>query len=408
MKKYLALFLLMTSLGLSGCGTPPKETETEKPIAVSVQLAKGSEIKNTNTFTGTTKIKEETAVTVEMGGTVQEVYVTLGQKVKKGDKLLRIKGDDLQNSIKQATAALELAKANYTNSTDASIENQKNSLENSLKLAQMNYEEAKRNYDINTQLYKAEAITQDTYKKIELGLNQAKQNLDMAQKSYDTSNGKTIPELKELSEKQLNQAQTAYDIANGNLNKLTLNSPVDGVITTKNFNVNELANQQKPAFVISSPSILQVDLNVTETDLSKFTVGQEVAVTVNDKKVKGIVKYVPTVVKTSTSLYNVEVTIDNSQNDLKAGMSAEVEVSIEKQDKAITIPKKAVFEEDGKKYVYIANSDNKAVKTEVEIGIITSTMIEIKSGISQEDTVIIGGLNLISDGSSIFPVTKED
>jgi len=89
-------------------------------------------------------------------------------------------------------------------------------------------------------------------------------------------------------------------------------------------------------------------------------------------------------------------------------MSAEVEVSIEKKDKAITVPKKAVFEEDGKKYVYIAGSDNIAVKTEITTGILTSTTVEIKSGISKDDIVVIGGLNLISDGTSIFPVAKED
>ena len=129
-----------------------------------------------------------------------------------------------------------------------------------------------------------------------LALNQAKQSLDMAQKSYDTSNGKSIPELKELAEKQLNQAQVAYDVAASNLNKLTLTAPVDGIITAKNFNVNEMASQQQPAFVISSPNTLQIDLNVTQTDLAKFTVGQEVDVTINNKKVKGTVKYVPAVV----------------------------------------------------------------------------------------------------------------
>ena len=49
MKKYLALFLIVSSLGLVGCKEAPKEVE--KPIAVSVQMAKGGDIKNTNTFT---------------------------------------------------------------------------------------------------------------------------------------------------------------------------------------------------------------------------------------------------------------------------------------------------------------------------------------------------------------------
>ena len=183
---------------------------------------------------------------------------------------------------------------------------------------------------------------------------------------------------------------------------------MDGIITAKNFDANEMVSQQQPAFVISNPNNLQIDLKVTQTDLPKFTAGQEVDVTINNKSVKGTVTYVPAVVNATTSLYEVEILVDNSQGDFKAGMSADVEVSLEKQDKAVTIPKKAIFEEDGKKYVYITNSDNKAVKTEVTTGIVTATTIEIKSGISKDDTVVIGGLNLISDGTSIFPVTKED
>ena len=197
-------------------------------------------------------------------------------------------------------------------------------------------------------------------------------------------------------------------MAASNLNKLTLIAPTDGIITAKNFNVNEMASQQKPAFVISSSNTLQIDLDVTQSDLPKFTAGQEVDVTINNKAVKGTVRYVPTVVNATTSLYDVEILIDNSQGDFKAGMSADVEISIEKQDQTITVPKKAVFEEDGKKYVYIINSDNKSIKTEVATGIVTSTTMEIKSGISKDDTVVIGGLNLISDGTSIFPVAKED
>ena len=249
MKKYLALFLVISSLGLIGCGEKPKEVE--KPIAVSVQMAKGGEIKNTNTFTGTTKVKEETAVTAEIGGTIQEIYVTLGQEVKKGDKLLTIKGDDVQNSLKQAQAALDLAKASYTNS--------KYSLAENLKTAQRAYDEAKRSHDNNIQLYQAEAISQDAYKKSEDDFKKAKQSLDMAQKSYDTANGMSTAELEDLAEKQLNQSQVAYEVATSNLNKLTLVAPTDGTITVKNFNANEMATQQKPAFVISSSNMLQID-----------------------------------------------------------------------------------------------------------------------------------------------------
>lgn len=397
MKKYLALFLVISSLALVGCTKAPEVKE--KPIAVSVQMAKGGEIENTNTFIGTTKVREEISVTAEMSGTIQEIYVTLGQQVKKGDKLLAIKGDDLQNSVKQAQAALDIAKASYTNS--------KNSLSENLKTAQRNYDEAKRSHDAKTQLYQAQAISEDEFKRSQASFDQAKQSLDMAQKSYDEANGKSVPELEDLAQKQLNQAQVAYDIAASNLRKLTLITPVDGIITAKNFDSNELINQQQPAFIISTPNILQIDLEVTQSDLSKFEVGKEVEVTVKDKKVKGTIKYVPEVTTGNTSLYDIQIIVDNSEDEFKAGMSAEVKLSIEKEASTVTIPKKAIFEDAGKKYIYLVSGDNKTVKTEVITGILTEKSAEIKSGVKKDDTVVIGGLNLISDGTLVFPVTKE-
>ncbi|EQG76179.1 biotin-requiring enzyme family protein [Clostridioides difficile DA00165] len=102
MKRYLIVFLMCSSLFLVGCGKT-EESEPEKPIAVSVQKAIGGEIENTNSFSGTTKVKDETAVTAQTVGTVQEVYVKLGQNVRKGDELLSISSPELENSVKQST-----------------------------------------------------------------------------------------------------------------------------------------------------------------------------------------------------------------------------------------------------------------------------------------------------------------
>ncbi|AOR22485.1 efflux RND transporter periplasmic adaptor subunit [Clostridium taeniosporum] len=408
MKKYLALLLVFNMMLLVGCGKKDVHTEQEKSIAVSVKRSKNSGIENKNTFTGTTKVATETSITAEMAGTVEKIYVSLGQEVKKGDVLLTLKGDDVNNSVNQSKAALDLAQANYNNTTSGSIESQKNQLESSLKLAQLQYDEAKRNYDMYTTLYQADAISEDQYKKIELNFNQAKQQLDVAQKSYTTSTEKSIPQLQELAEKQLEQAKVAYEIASSNLDKLTLVSPVDGVITTKNCDSNEMISQQQPAFIISSPNTLEVNINVAQADINKFSAGQDLEVIIDGQTINGKVQYVPLVVDSKTSLYQIKILIDNSSNIFKAGMSAEVNLSLEKNENTITVPKKAVFEEDGKKYLYIVNDENRAIKTVVKTGIETSNNIEIKSGINSDDTVVVGGITLINDGSKVFPVEKED
>lgn len=131
MKKYLiALLLTVSTFMLTGCGST-EPVQEEKAIAVSVQSAKGGDIENTNIFSGTTKIKDETAVTVEMGGTIEEMNVQLGEKVTKGQTLLKIKGTDIENSIKSAQAAVNSAQAAY-NDSDVSMANTENQLESGL------------------------------------------------------------------------------------------------------------------------------------------------------------------------------------------------------------------------------------------------------------------------------------
>ena len=416
MKRYLiALLLIANTLTLISCGKTDTVQE-EKSIAVSVQQAKSGDIENTNTFLGTTKIKDETSVTVEIGGIIEEMNVELGEKVIKGQTLLRINGTDIENTIKSAEAAVNSAQAAY-NDSDITIANSETQLESTLENAKITYdkavsgyEETKRQYDNTVQLYEIGAISEDAYKQAQAGLEQsqksveqAQASLDAAQKAYDTGVGN-----RESAKAAIESAQVSLETALSNRDKLTLKSPVDGIITAKNFNVNEMASQGQPAFVISSTSTLQIDLNITQADIGMFTEGQTVDVVIDEQTVEGIVNYVPTVADSSSSLYIVEILVNNSNGEFKAGMSAEVEVSIEKQNNVITVPSKAILEEDGAKYIYIVGDDNRAVKQEVITGIETYDTIEIKSGVNADDTVVIGGLSLISDNSKLFPVVKED
>ena len=104
----------------------------------------------------------------------------------------------------------------------------------------------------------------------------------------------------------------------------------------------------------------------------------------------------------------MEVIADNSEGKIKGGMAADVEVTTENKNDTISVLKKAVFEEDNKKYVYVVTADNKAKKVEVQTGIETAERIEIKSGVNKKDTIVISGLSRIKDGSKLFTVVKED
>ena len=313
MKKLKFFLLLGSILLLNGCAKDTAPTVVaEPPIAVTVRSAKTASIVNSDTFSGRTQAATEISVTSEMAGSVEKVYVTTGQKVQKGDKLLSIKAVDANKSVDQARAALEIAKAAYANASGGSVDSQLNQLENGLKLAEIGYEEAKRNYDMYKQLYESEGIAEDQFKKVELAFVQAEQQLTNAKKSYETSKTQTIPESQAMAKKQLEQAEVSYKIASSNLSKLTLTAPANGIITTVNFNDNEMISQSMPAFIISDINALEVNLQVTEMDVNKFKTGDTVSVNVSDKVIPGVVKDVSLVTDSRTSLYIVKISIDNT------------------------------------------------------------------------------------------------
>lgn len=413
MKKLGALLLVGSVLLLSGCGQPEATTlEAEQstntqPIAVTVQKVKTGDMANTNTFSGRTKVGNETAVTAEMAGAIEKVYVSVGQKVQKGDTLLTIKGTDLQKNIEQAQVSLEIAQTSYENAIGPNVASQKNQLENAVTQAQMNYDEAKRNYDTYQELYEADAISQDQFAKFELSLKQSEHALNVAKQSYETTINETMPASQALAKKQVDQAQIAYDNAVSNKQKLVIKAPVSGTVTTVNFDEGEMVSQGGPAFIISNTNTLEVQIQVTENDLKQFKVGEKVAVKVGGESVTGTIKLVSTVTDPKTDLYTVTLSIANQEGKFFAGMSAEIELTLAKSEDTIIIPKKAVFIEEGKPYVYVCR-DNKATKVAIERGLENIDTVAVKSGLNAEDILVIGGISLIGDGVDIYPVLKED
>ena len=88
-------------------------------------------------------------------------------------------------------------------------------------------------------------------------------------------------------------------------------------------------------------------------------------------------------------------------------MAVEIELTTEKSESTLIIPKKALLEEEDATYVYLC-VDNKAVKTPVETGLETSSTIEITSGINEGQVLVVGGISLITDGENLYPVEKEE
>ena len=141
---------------------------------------------------------------------------------------------------------------------------------------------------------------------------------------------------------------------------------------------------------ISSIETLSMSLSVSETDINKIEIGDEVDITMtaSGEQVNGFITSISEVgsYSSSGSYFTAEVTFDNNGNQ-KIGMSATCEIIIESAEDVIAVPVEAIQTSDEGEYVVVINDDGTTTNTIVETGISSEAYVEIKSGIIENTKV---------------------
>lgn len=166
-------------------------------------------------------------------------------------------------------------------------------------------------------------------------------------------------------------------------------------------------NAGQAVAVFADTDKLKVDVLVNEIDIPKVKVGQQTLITVDalpKEKFSGKVSFVSEMPSDSSSTqqnssqssgtgvvsYKVEILFDKVSSDVKAGMTANADIVIEKKDSALVVPSAAVAEREGKKFVRIVGTDGMPREVEVTIGITSDEKTEILSGLNEGNRVVIG------------------
>ncbi len=205
-------------------------------------------------------------------------------------------------------------------------------------------------------------------------------------------------------------AGASLDAAQANLSKAHIYATVDGVVTKKNNEIGETNSLTQPVLVMLSNSNYEIEVNVSESDIAKIIVGQNVDITLDafgdDHLFKGIVTMIDPAETLISDVvyYKVKVSIDHDESlkigknitednlkSIKAGMTANVIIFTNHQKDTLIIPERAVITQGNKKTVRVLVDPKKQtiVEKEVVVGLRGNEgMIEIKSGLSEGEYVV--------------------
>lgn len=401
-KKPVILALLAITL-VAGCSSPqaatPPTENVESVTPVQVETVNTGSVSSESGINAKLAPSEEVQITPKMGGKITSLPVKLGQHVEKGQLLFKLDETDAQNALKQAEAAYRVAQANLAQ-TGSSSDQGLVQAKNGLKQAEQALADAKINQQRMQQLFSQGAISAQQMEQANSQLTNAQTSYENAQQSLQAAQQKTGLQVSQAS---VNQSAVSLENAREQLANATVTAPISGFVSSVNGAVGQMSGQQ-PVVVIVNTNPLLVKANLSEADITKVKVGTIVKVNVQstDKTIEAKVTAVSPVMDSQLKAYPVEITIPNPSNELKSDMVVNVTFpsSTTEGANALVISRKAVFDRDGKQYVFKLEGET-AKLTEVTTGKSSSDVIEITNGLAAGDQIVVKGQTLLQDGSKI-------
>ena len=341
-----------------------------------IVVAKEGSVASSVLLSGTVTAKNEQYVYFDASkGDLDEILVSVGDKVEEGQALVKYSSADAQAAYDAADRAV--AKA------DRHIE------------------------ELNKVRENASATPASPQVPIEAGLPEQAQAATSSVSSIDSQ----ISDAKDNradAVAQLNKAQAQLDAA-------TVLSTLEGTVVEVNRNVSKTptGNSQVVVHVVSNEN-LQVKGELSEYNLANLSVGQEVTFTskvYQDKSWTGKISYISDYPKNNGeaanaalggntgSKYPYTVDVTSDIGELKQGFSVSVEVK--NKSKAILVPLTSVVTENDKNYVWIVDDQKKAKKVEVTLGNADADNQEITSGLTDGAKVISNPTSSLEEGKEV-------
>lgn len=202
------------------------------------------------------------------------------------------------------------------------------------------------------------------------------------------------------SDSQLESAKASQDLANLQLSYTCVASPISGVINEINIEKYGMASDQNAAYVITGVDNKKISFYVPENVLRNIEIGQSITIEKDKKLYKAVVTRKNDSLNPGESLFKVEAAIGGADADFISGTRLNIRTSVDKRDNVLTVPIGALYYDDGKPFLFVAEN-GKAIRKDVETGISNETSIQIVSGIDENANVITSWSSSLKDQTAI-------
>ncbi|MGH8251664.1 MAG: efflux RND transporter periplasmic adaptor subunit [Steroidobacteraceae bacterium] len=352
----LVALIFVVGIALAACGSangddPGKngDKSAKELPAVPVEVAATQRAEMAAIYTGTAPLESERKAFVmpKVTGEIREVLADEGARVREGQVLARLDGDQLR---------LEVA------------------------LAEATMRKFERDYQRNLELQQKGLISATAIDNLKYELEAAKATWDLArlQLSYTSIRSPIAGTVTQ----RLDLVKVGNTV-----------TPVGGVIESADSSL----------FVVENLESLILRVNVPERELSKLSVGQIAELSfdaVPDHRFTGEIALISPYVDAATATFPVRIRVTRTGDLLRPGMFARVAIVYERKPDALQIPRTALLDGDGPPKVYVVQG-GKAAERAVQLGLSNGAMIEVVKGLKDGEQVVVVGQGAVKPGAAV-------
>jgi membrane fusion protein (multidrug efflux system) len=351
----ICLALILT---LGGCASPETGSDQAGTDAtpVSVHTVQAKTLKRTVEAVGTLKAVQTVQISPEIAGRIETLSFREGDTTAKGDTLVQLDDNVLQQQYQVSVHALDEAQANLEN--------------------------ARQSYQRNKRLYGKDMI--------------AEQQLDNAEAGFEAVKARV-----ERLRAQMKQARERLQDA-------TLHAPFMGVLGAQQVDQGNYIQPGTPITTLYRTERLEIQFSVPERYGGQLHRGQTVRILSSssaDTGMSGEVYFVSPSVSETTRDILVKAHIENGKHRLKPGAFVDVELILEKLRNRPVVPAEALIgTREG--YIVYQVENGVARRQPVSIGLRRLGHVEITKGLKPGDRVIQSGHIAVSDGMEVTPTNS--
>ena len=359
MKSTKSLFALaFATILITGCASEPQPAQQESAVAVETYLPLRTSSGNLS-VSGVLTSKNSASISTRTMAYVDKIYVNIGDRVQKGQLLVRLNANELLARKAQVEAQI----------TEAELATQN----------------AQRDYQRFETLHRQQSVSDKELENMKLNKISMESKLQMARQG-------------------LNEVEAM-------LSYTQIKAPFSGVVTQKMADEGNMAQPGMPLLAIEQPGAMEINATIPENYIGQVKVGDSVEVDIKSAGllISGHISELSPSSALSGGQYAIKVVLDEANSpQLRSGMYVNINLPGKVLDKAgnsLWIDGQSLVVREQLRGVYVVNADNKAVLHWLRLGKSAGNQVEVLSGLKGDERIIRQANGKLYNGRNVS-VTK--